>query len=789
MSSGDNWCVLNYSQSLEEIQRILYLYNNKEIDSMVYDCETTGFKPWHSDLIMFSLAHTKDHRGFSIPLVVTNHVHHADLPYEDDIPILDFTITPKEKQVLMQAMKKLLMNVPIIGHNLKFDTKWACWKGILDYENINIKSDTFTKAFQILGQQPKGGLALDSLSNRFLNMKDDWAFEVEDYLSRFRLIKDRHYGQLPTGLLGKYAAKDAIYNLLLDQKLDEKLLPSQKTITDMVTYAIKPFTEIENKGIYYEKETVDFLTKSYSDQQQQCFKEIYELPYVKKYIEDMLPPIVEENERKKKNKRCKPLPDEELRFKAFSITSNKNLQEIVYGENYYDMDKNPKFMTPGGAPQVNKDAFDYFLSEILSNQQFQKIQGAFKEMISEITIPVEKERYKKDFHSAYGKLLEFKHFLSLLRKYKRINKLVTTYINPVPRDSFDGLYKPEFNLVRVRTGRLSSGFHTLPNSCDIKRMYCSRWEKQGGLFVADDQSQLEMRVGASLSNETRLIEAYQKGFDVHKLTGSRIYKTQFEAVTDAMRSVGKTTNFAVFYGKTAKSLADDLNKTIEEAQGILDGFFTGYDILSGWMEDMRIFARGHGYIETPWGRRIPIPECLSTDKWEQLKGDRLAVNYPVQSSASDLVLESVIKRWERIKQAKMSSLIVGSVHDSIENDVYPGELFNYLKIAQEESVTRMMERHQDWLKCPLEISVEIGKSWGGALESKIEELKDDKVVFKSEGLRYDFQKLEEIASRAYKVKVDVLDRQEVTEFPDDIFVRDQEKWEARVFIEKRSVVA
>jgi len=193
----------------------------------------------------------------------------------------------------------------------------------------------------------------------------------------------------------------------------------------------------------------------------------------------------------------------------------------------------------------------------------------------------------------------------------------------------------------------------------------------------------------------------------------------------------------------------------------------------------------NAYVLTKWGRRIPIEEAKASDRWVRMKAMRTAVNYPVQSTASDVVLASSVAIWNRLKYVeRANSLFLGSVHDSIEVDCFPGELFKVLKILQEEGVDNVVKANP-WITCPLELSVEIGKSWGGALECSIESLEEGKLIFKGSGLRKDFLLFKSIAEKSYNFQYEIV-KEEATKEKDfgvDTFMRDSKRWTTRVVLE------
>jgi hypothetical protein len=476
------------------------------------------------------------------------------------------------------------------------------------------------------------------------------------------------------------------------------------------------------------------------------------LPVVHRYAEAEFALLKAEN-----NKKRKPKPDEELWREAVSFTSNKDLANMIYGRPFYSLPVIREFKTAKGEPQVTADVFEFFLDA------------------------------SKGFAPEGS---ETRTFLQLVARLKTFNKLLTTYIDSLPEKSHEGSYKPEFNLSGTITGRLSSGFHTVPSKSDYKRVFVSRWEREGGLFLCGDQSQLEVRVGASIANERTLIDAYLAGADVHRDTAARIYRLTPEEVSADQREHGKRVNFGVFYGKTKYSLAADLGITPEEAQLILDGFFRGRDNLRSWIDGQHRLVERDKRVSTPFGRIIPVPDANSTDPKILSHAHNCSVNYPVQSAASDILVVSNNSVYQDMKRTGARSLFLGSVHDSLEYDVYPGELVYMIRLVKEECENRVRSRYP-FIRCPLVMDISIGRSWGGGIEFKVKDLGEDYVVLEGTGLRKDHLQLEAVASRAYDYQREVITATPTSpkDFAEDIFVRDAEFWKARVILRTRKPAA
>lgn len=773
--------ILDVEESLKYLDDTLRLYKEGTIQWTVYDSETTDLSPWKGDILMVSFSHPAVEEGVSIPLVINNTIDPFYLEqYEgmlkDKMELLGLTSVSEEIEVteyeakckkvkeevsdfLIEKtrikweitaqqvaktnlkLKEVIETIPLVGHNLKFDLKFLLVKNLLDISKVRIFGDTLIMAHQLYGRSPGMTLKLKDLCRKLFNVEEDWDRGLDRYLNKYRLVKDKHFGNIPTGVLGEYAGLDAYYNKKLFIYLNEQITDSGGFILDTITKAIVPYTDAECKGVSIDHGMYEYLSVGFTQYVENVFKLVINLPIVNSFFTRYYYAASETN-----SKRRVPWPNDKVKLSCFSLTSVAQLKDILYSKEGYNLPIQKHLLTPKGEPKTGAEALEWFME-----------------------------------NGAKG---EAREFLDLLQKYKDVNTIKTRYIDGMPMSLVDGMFKTDFNLTGTVTGRMSSNFHGLPSRSDIKRVFNSRWNSIGGLFLCADQSQLEVRIGATLSKEMKLVDAYKTGIDVHAATGSRIYKIPIEEVTKKQRDVGKTVNFATFYGKSAHTLAPDLGVSYEEAQAILDGFFAGHDTLSAWIKSQQKFVRTNGFITTPMGRKIEIPEAFSSNPALRSHADRTCVNYPVQGTASDCVTISGNEIYYKNKEEGLKSVFLGSVHDSQEIDIYPGELFKVLMRVKEENEIKLQERFS-WLICPLQMDISLGDSWGGSIEFEIKELSEEIAVLKGKALRKDFLRLKMVAERAYDVDLEAHSVKSIDSFPIDILFKDSEQWEATITIRSK----
>jgi DNA polymerase I-like protein with 3'-5' exonuclease and polymerase domains len=759
LESNERFATLNPDDSMAYMDEALRLYKAGEISYVIFDLETSALTPWDGRIIMASFAHDADSRGIAIPLEVTNVVHHKDLSFK--CPETPFNVSESERAKLLSKIGEVIETIPIVGHNLLFDIRWILYHNVAKASKIRILNDTFNSSVQFNSMGFGIDNSLKGLCRRYFDVKDDWELQVQEYLKKFKLIKERTYSNIPTSVLGEYAALDSYFNRLLFKHFEHVIPEGQKRMAAFVTEAIPMFADCETSGMYMDMEAWKFLETSYTEYLVRKRAELDALPIVDAYTAPYLAPLIEANLKKKK-----PVSMEQLRENAFNLNNAAKVSEIAYDKRFYALPAMEDFMTEKKMPSLNKDARGFFLSKVLVDTHLETLE--------------EKDPVKA------AKWREAKLFVKKVSEFKRISKLLKDYVYSMPNSAHNGLYKPEFRLNGTVTGRLASAFHSMPNRCDLKRLISSRWREDGGIIVAVDFSQLELRVVAAVAQEPSFIEPFKQGVDAHTATAAVIYKCKTEEVTSVQRSIGKRVNFAILYGKGEEGLADEIGCSKEEAGSIMRNFYSGAGHLAAWKKSVEKFTLKTGTVQTMFGRVIPVPQAFSKKEWEIAEAKRLAVNYPIQSAGSDIVFDMVKKVGKELVDRGMRTRFLATVHDSLELDVYPGEIFELVRILKFHGEDNIQTAHP-WMICPTRIDFEIGRSWGGAVKSEIESVSEDSLVFVCHGLRRDIGDMVLDMGMAYVVHTNIIDEKPIdpASFGDDIFYTDTVEQTVRITVCKK----
>lgn len=304
-------------------------------------------------------------------------------------------------------------------------------------------------------------------------------------------------------------------------------------------------------------------------------------------------------------------------------------------------------------------------------------------------------------------------FLDHLLAHREYQKMKTTLEGLIKTVQPDGRIHTTFQQTVTSTGRLSS---TDPNLQNIPVRTPAGRKIRSAFVVGDgyetlltaDYSQIEMRVMAHLSGDEGLIDAYQRGEDLHNYVGSRVFDVPIDQVTPELRRRVKAMSYGLVYGLSAFGLGQQLNIAPGEAKSIMDSYFERFGGVQRYLSDVVDRARRDGYTSTIFGRRRYLPELNSDNRVARDNAERAALNAPIQGTAADIIKIAMIRVDRELRAADVRSRVLLQVHDELVVEIAPGEL---------EQVRGIIEREMDGaisLSVPLEVSAGAGPNWDAA---------------------------------------------------------------------------
>ena len=295
-------------------------------------------------------------------------------------------------------------------------------------------------------------------------------------------------------------------------------------------------------------------------------------------------------------------------------------------------------------------------------------------------------------------------------QYRAYQKLNSTYVEGLLKViGEDGRIHSTFNQTEARTGRLSSDNPNLQNipirtelGSQLRAYFVAR---PGCVLVDADYSQIELRILAHVTGDEHMQQAFLTGEDIHRSTAAKIYDLPLEQVTPRLRSSAKAINFGIMYGKGAYSLSKDIGVSVKEADAFLKNYLATFPKVSGYMDKTISDARNCGYVSTLFGRRRSLPELTSNNHNIRASGERMARNTPIQGTAADVIKLAMVRVWRRLRDEKMESRLILTVHDELIVEAPEAEAAKAAAILQEE-----MEGCVNYA-VPLSTEVHQGKNW------------------------------------------------------------------------------
>jgi len=310
------------------------------------------------------------------------------------------------------------------------------------------------------------------------------------------------------------------------------------------------------------------------------------------------------------------------------------------------------------------------------------------------------------------KIQEAHPIIKKIMRFRELAKLISTYTEVLPRliDPNDGRIHTTFHQTGTATGRLSSSNPNLQNipvrtkeGVEIRRAFVAPF---GSLFVSFDYSQLELRIAASLSQDKKMMAAFQRGLDIHQITAAEINNVSPEKVTPEMRRQAKIVNFGILYGMGESALAETANMPREKARLYLKEYFDDFKGIAAYIEKIKDVARRKGFVETLYGRRRYVPGIKSGNFRVARESERIAVNAPIQGTEADILKRSMIEIAKEFGLHSPSVRLLLQVHDELLFEIET----NALKQAVKKIKTIMQTSSK--LDVPLLVDVKTGKSWG-----------------------------------------------------------------------------
>ena len=315
------------------------------------------------------------------------------------------------------------------------------------------------------------------------------------------------------------------------------------------------------------------------------------------------------------------------------------------------------------------------------------------------------------------KLRDLHPIIPEIENYRELEKLRNTYIDVLPTliNQTTGRIHTTFNQTVAATGRLSSSEPNLQNipirtelGREVRKAFIA---EPGNILVSADYSQIELRIVASLAEDKRMMEIFERDEDIHKATAAAINGVPLNEVTKEMRRAAKEINFGVLYGMGTYGLSWRAEIPVWQAKEFIEKYFNEFSGVKKYLDRTLEFTRKEGYCETLFGRRRYIPELHAQNFQLRSAAERMAINHPIQGTAADLIKMAMIAVNAKCKSQNGKFLtsdvrMILQVHDELVFEVKKGQ-----EKAFGEELKKIMEGVVK-LRVPVKVEVSYNHSWG-----------------------------------------------------------------------------
>lgn len=294
--------------------------------------------------------------------------------------------------------------------------------------------------------------------------------------------------------------------------------------------------------------------------------------------------------------------------------------------------------------------------------------------------------------------------------WRELSKLKSTYTASLFAllDSDSRIHTTYLQTV-ANTGRLSSVNPNLQNipirSEEGKKIRSCFVAKSGCKLISCDYSQVELRLLAAVADVKALKKAFADGIDVHTATASHVFGVPPEKVDANLRRHAKAINFGIVYGISAYGLAKNIGVEAADAKAYIDAYFRQMPEIKQYMEDTIAFARKHGYVQTPFGRKCAVPGINDSNKRLAANAERVAINAPIQGGAADIIKLAMNKLAHELQSRQMQTKMLLQVHDELVFEAPESELAEVselIKTTMENIVS---------LGVPFNAELGVGDTW------------------------------------------------------------------------------
>lgn len=313
--------------------------------------------------------------------------------------------------------------------------------------------------------------------------------------------------------------------------------------------------------------------------------------------------------------------------------------------------------------------------------------------------------------------------------FRQLEHNLATFVDGLPKWTYQGRIYCSYNQIGARTGRASASepnlqqipkrsakYSRVPEyaTATLKLAFGIRkgFRPTGDFsFLSMDYSQFELRILDHYAQDPAMHKALVEGRDAHTDTAARLFGISYEELErrltagdpDAkfMRDVAKECNFAILYGAGIKRLwltlmEKGVKVTYEQTKQFFWRYKRIYSQVAKFVDEVQSAGRRRGWIFNYYGRHKRLPNPQYSYK---------LVNHLIQGLTADMIKVGVMKVNELLEEKKARTQVCLMVHDEVDSELHHAE--HELIVPMKKAMLDF-----DWVRCPLEVEVSAGPSWG-----------------------------------------------------------------------------
>jgi DNA polymerase I-like protein with 3'-5' exonuclease and polymerase domains len=567
-------------------------------------------------------------------------------------------------------------NITWTGHNVKFDSKMLqIWLG--DRPRYPGFWDTLLAHYVV--DERKGTHALKpKMIARYFDLED---YEP-DLIQKHVRAKTVGWGNIPKDDLYRYSALDGDYERRLYFPLKEEVeQEGMESVLDFLLEVTDTMIHLELQGAPISEERLDRVEAAHAKleaeteaQLQQLVDEHQTLKVLEggRYAESL-----------KGEEGAKRLILERVFVEKFNVRSVKQVAHYLYDIMGYTPPRGRTIRTKSGR-STNAEALEKLAALHPDNE-----------------------------------------FFGTLRLYRRHKKFVSAYCANLRMLSQEGpspdkpAFYPQYMLIGTETGRLSGSIGmTWPSAADLdmpvqERIRTCFVAPPGKVWVKIDYSQAELRLIGWYSGDEFLKQVYMEGRDLHNEVSMKLFgKSRWELESKFSRAV-KAVNFRFAYlPKTSTTIfVEGMLLDPARAKQVTEEYEAMFGKAIEWKKKQIRTMEEEQEVVSVVGRKRRFPLIANANRDEYEKS---AINAPVQSTSSDLVLASLPVLRRLIEEnPHWGAQMVLLLHDEVDLVLFPEQLEEFAAAARPAMEVEVPARFGIYPEdMPLKVDFSVGPSWG-----------------------------------------------------------------------------